>query len=78
MKRTFTNIKQVWNAIDQGETVYWHNELYKLTVEENHPTCPNFCKRGNKHLRVTCIVNYFGSVLEKSEIPDLFTKRVSK
>lgn len=69
----FKTIEQVWNAIEQGQTVYWVNESYKLTIEtallENH-----FSNKNGKCLRVTYISNWFGSILDKSELPKLFTK----
>jgi hypothetical protein len=74
----FETINEVWNALDEGKTVYCSNESYKITIE---PTIPNnefqlnhFTRRGDQVLRVTCIENYFGSLLSESELGKLFTK----
>jgi hypothetical protein len=74
MKPQFKNIHEVWTAIDQGETIFWSNESYKIFIEDSRPENPEFSKRGPKLLSVRCIENYFGSVLHESEISQLFTK----
>lgn len=81
----FKNIKQVWAAIDAGKTVCWVNDSYILTVEDNNAEMQNwrerngfqripFSGRGDKTLRVTCAANYFGSLLQESELSNLYIK----
>lgn len=77
----FSNIDQVWEAIQQGKTVYWSSKAYALTVEpvnrEWRQRCGfeiPFSARGESCLRVTCISNYFGSLLEPHELGKLFVE----
>ena len=77
--KKFKNIEEVWAAIDNGNVVYWHNESYKLTVEEANLKHrielgwgPTFSQRGDEALRVTCISNWFGSFLCEKDLADLF------
>lgn len=78
-KGTFKTVKAVWKALDAGHTVYWTNRAYKIFVETNdgdaetrRAPCRMFSARGNKILCVRCIENYFGSVLDSSELGQLF------
>lgn len=75
-KQKFKNVNEVWMAIDEGKTIFWSNESYKICVEQAYPNNPNFPKRGNQILCVRCISNHFGSVLDESEISQLFTSEV--
>ena len=72
-------LNEVWGAIDLGKTIYWGNKSYKITVEdsnldwrkENNLNVP-FSNRDGKCLKITCISNYFGSLLNESELSSLF------
>lgn len=75
MKNQFKTIDEVWTAIDNGETVYWRNESYQLTIENARPNFKAFTIRNDKCLRVTCMSNWFGSLLEEKEITNLFTSK---
>lgn len=77
----FNNINQVWAAIEAGKEVFWVNHAYHLTVEPVNAEWRKsqgfdipFSAKGDKCLRVTCISNYFGSLLEETEIHKLFTE----
>lgn len=85
----FQTIEQVWEAIDAGKTVYWGSDAYQLTIEEegeannpesmaawriHHGYPVPFSARGTKALRVTCISNWFGSLLSETELGALYTK----
>lgn len=83
--RQFTNIEQVWSAIDRGLIIYWSSDAYQLTIEDsmldwrkrqgfNIP----FSNRDDKCLRVTCMSNWFGSLLTQDELSQLYTKGGSK
>lgn len=83
MRNQFNTISEVWEAINQGKTVYWSNKAYKLTIEDNNAFPAEFVARmgwdkhftmqDNKLLRVTCISNWFGSLLTENELSKLFT-----
>ncbi len=77
----FQNIREVWETLDQGITIYWSSTAYKLTVEDIRTGRPedkeywnrHFSFRNGKVLRVTYISNWYGSLLNESEIKFLFT-----
>lgn len=81
MKNQFKTIEQVWNALDQNKTIYWSSDAYALTIEssrldwrkERGLNIP-ISNRDGKCIRVTCTANYFGSLLEPSELIHLYTK----
>ena len=72
----FKNIKQVWQAIEQGKTVYWHHKGYALTIETVPKGASDFSVKGEQCLRVTYLANYFGSLVVPSDLKDLFTEGV--
>ena len=70
------SIKDVWDNIMAGRTVYWGNEAYRITLidaigdyQANHCTSKN-----GLVLRVTCTSNWFGSLLEPAQLKDCYTK----
>ena len=74
-------VEQVWDLIDQGKTVYWNSEAYKVYVEYNPQSSPYHNSEARRPvtkdesmLTVRCISNYFGSVLNLNELSQLFTK----
>lgn len=76
--KNYNNITEIWDAIDKGSEVFWGNDSYHITVEDCYPDNEyqknHFTNRHGKVLRVTCISNYFGSLLTPDEIPNLFSK----
>lgn len=77
----FNTIDEVWSAIDAGKTVYWGSDAYQLTLEpvkrdwrEKNGFKIPFSTRGETCLRVTCMSNWFGSLLEPSELGKLYIK----
>lgn len=79
----FKTIDQVWNAIDQGKTVCWCSDIYQITIEESNLEWRQnsgfdvpFSNRNGKCLRVTCMSNWFGSLLDKNELNNLYIKAV--
>ena len=69
----FKDIKEVWNAIRLGKTVYWHNKSYTLTVEKARVYHDRYSIEGDRCLRVTH-TTYFGSLVVPSDIKDLYTE----
>lgn len=72
------SINQVWELILQNKEVNWVNESYKITkepiIDNNEYQLNHFSKRGKFVLRVTCKYNYFGSLLEETDLNRLFVK----
>lgn len=74
-------LEQVWQALEEGKTVYWTNKSYKITIEplnrewrESNGFEIPFSAKGEQCLRVTCISNWFGSLLDPSELNSLFVE----
>ena len=79
----FKTIQDVWAALDQNETIYWHNKSYKVFIEQDlSPDItasygPRYrISRNGQLLTIRCIENYFGSILHENEISSLFTEKV--
>lgn len=74
----YKTAKQVWAALDRGQIVNWHHAGYKVYREKARAGC----EYQNKHwtyregyvLSVRCIENYFGSLMDPSDIRNLFSK----
>jgi hypothetical protein len=75
------NIEQVWEAVESGKTVYWHNKSYKVYIQEvtqnsfvtEYQTKHHTFKNG-KVLSVRCISNYFGGLMDEKELSSLFVE----
>lgn len=71
------NIEEIHEALESGKTVNWGNSLYELhyvdASEENKYAKPTF--KNGKAIRITCITNYFGSLLSESEFNKCFIKK---
>ena len=71
-------ISKLWAALDAGETVYWSNTSYKIYISDAIPGNAfqesHFTYRNGKVLSARCISNYFGSLLNESDMGSLFTK----
>jgi hypothetical protein len=71
----FKTISEVWAAIDSGKPVYWGNKGYRvLPVDHDNENSPTFTLKNGKLLRVTFTANWFGSLLQPSELGQLFTE----
>lgn len=68
----FTNVDQVWDAVNSGKVVHWVNLGYIITVETAYNGSPQYTLRNGKVLRITHKDTYFGSLLTGSELPNLF------
>jgi hypothetical protein len=74
----YKNIEQVWEALDNGITVNWVHDGYKVYIEDIYPDNEfqkaHFTRRGNKVLSIRCIENYFGGLICESELGKLFSE----
>ena len=73
----FKSISQVWDAINQGKTVYWASDAYQLVREPAPPQLTKYSEyslNNGKCLRVTCMDNWFGSWLSEKELGSLYVK----
>jgi hypothetical protein len=70
-------IEKIHEALESGKTVNWVNPLYELRYvnesEENEYTKPTL--KNGKAIRITCVTNYFGSLLRESEFNKCFIKK---
>jgi hypothetical protein len=68
------NIKEVWSLLDKGIKVYWSNDSYQLIPIEASPKNEYavFSFRNGRALRCTCMENWFGSLLDKSEFGSVY------
>lgn len=76
----FKTVDEVHRALDEGKTVYAHNTAYKvyrnadILPERTKMSAPRqYSLRNNTILEVRCIENYFGSIMEPSDLHTLFT-----
>jgi hypothetical protein len=71
-------IEQIWENVLQNKEVNWSNSSYKITKEpiydDNQYQLNHFTRRGKFVLRVTCKSNYFGSLLEKTDLNNCFIR----
>jgi len=70
------SIEQIHLALEQGHKVNWMNSLYELSYvkcEDKNPYGKASYKNG-KAIRVSCITNYFGSLIHESEFKNCFLK----
>lgn len=74
MKYRLKNIAKVWTAIQMGKTVFVGNESYRLTMEyangEYQKT--HWTHNNGFVLRSTCTSNWFGALLDKSELGNCY------
>lgn len=73
--KKYSNLNEVWQAMDKGLIIYWHNTSYQLTKEiDPVPEKRLYSQRDGFNLRVTCLSNWFGSRLTPECINDLYSK----
>ncbi len=76
--KQFNNITEVWNALDNGITINWSNDGYKVYIEnaivDNEYQAKHFTNRNGKVLSIRFIENYFGSLIDESELNKLYVK----
>ena len=73
------NIQEIHTALEQGKKVNWENALYELAYvpcdSANRYGKPTY--RNGKAIRVSCVLNSFGSLLAAEEIGKCFLKKES-
>ena len=74
------NVKQIHEAIKQGKTLHWHNELY---VVDRHPVRTGRYKEYDLNhdsyfdghvLHIWCPSTSFGGMAESCELKDVYIK----
>ena len=72
-------INEIHTALEQGKKVNWENGLYELNYvpcdSENRYGKPTY--KDGKAIRVSCVLNSFGSLLAADEIGKCFLKKES-
>jgi hypothetical protein len=69
------NIEQIWQEIMNGKIVYWENEGYRITMTEalnNEYQLKHFSHKNGFVLCITCTENWFGSLIDESEVKKCF------
>ena len=73
------NIEEIHTALEQGKKVNWENGLYELAYvpcdSENRYGKSTY--RNGKAIRVSCVLNSFGSLLPADEAGKCFLKEDS-
>lgn len=76
--KKYTHISQVWQDLQLGKTIYWHHEGYKVYIEPailgNKFQETHFTNLNGKVLSVRFSENYFGSIMNLSDLNNLFSK----
>jgi len=76
--KKYNNISEVWADLDEGKTIHWTNDLYKIYISDAYPNneyqSKHFTNRKGHLLSARCISNYFGSLLDESELSSLYSK----
>lgn len=69
-------IDEIWQAIDNGNIVFCGNESYQIIpVASFYTEYSKLSYRKDSALRVTCMNNYFGSFIDKTDLSQCFTKK---
>lgn len=72
----YKTIDQVWDALKEGKTVNWKNSSYKVYIEaaipDNSFQRNHFSFNKGCVLSVRCVSNHFGSIIDKTDLKDLY------
>ena len=71
MKR-YKTLKQIHDDLEKGIEIFWSNTRYKVHYVDFEPNLNQYSLKNNKVIRVSCIDNYFGSLISESEISACF------
>lgn len=80
MKR-YNNISEVWQDLEQGKTIFWENEGYKVFIQDARThrkeledfDLNHFSFKNGKVLDVKYIDTFWGSRMDQSDIEKLFS-----
>ncbi len=76
--KTYSNIDEVWQDLNQGRKVYWNHTGYEIVREpvtkgiefqEKH-----FSRQGNEVLCIRYTENWFGGIIDETEVKELFSE----
>ena len=68
-------IDEIWAALDKGQLVNWCNSLYKVhPVDFPVNKHSALSHRDGQALRVTCISNHFGGLIELSDLDNCYIR----
>jgi hypothetical protein len=70
----YSNLGEIRTDLDNGIEIFWVNTSYKVHYIIAGENCTPFTVKDGKAIRVSCISNYFGSVLNEEEIGRCFSK----
>lgn len=69
-------VTEIWKALLDGKRVEWVHSGYSIKIIDAYPNNEyqkqHFTNRNGKLLRVTCDANWFGSLLEESELNNCY------
>jgi hypothetical protein len=71
-------ITTIWKHLKAGRKVYWCHEGYQVLMVPYDLGLNKYSKlslRDKQALRVTCMDNYFGSLICESDLPKCFAER---
>jgi len=76
----YMNIGQIWAALDKGLVVNYGNTSYKIYIEKVCTTSGStrdyqsvhFSVRNGELLSIRCISNYFGGLINESQLAECF------
>lgn len=82
--KKYNTIDEVWQDLEQGKTIFWTNEAYKVYIQDarTHECAGNdfdknhFTFKNGKVLDVRYIQTFWGARMDQSDLLDLFSKEV--
>ena len=67
-------LNDIRDALDRGLEVCWGNESYEVHYVDQFEHCNDYSLKDGKLIRITCKSNYFGSLINESDIGSCFLK----
>lgn len=75
MKTKYMTLDEIRNDLDKGIEIFWANDSYKVHYVDVFENINPYSVKNNKAIRITCISNYFGSLIDEKEIKCCYSKR---
>ena len=66
------SLAEIQSRLQNNEKLYWSNALYEVHFVPNVDTHNQYTRTNNNLIRVSCVTNYFGSLLDASEVLSCF------